>query len=1229
VSVVPAVVLVVASMLVFAAPPAEAVVATPLPYCSTYTPFTVGDTLTTECAPNLRSTPSGEYVPLLRYDITANGVFTPDSDVPIPVTITIIPLNLPVPIGNYNPGWTDCFGDGCPAQQQGFPQRGFIRTPDEFGNLTGPFRRTGQFGWRLSQVPGQSLGCYRQLSCNYELRFLEGYSDDDGTWVATLDAPQQVLLDMTTGFAPLAFNERQPATAPVARFTATDQGKRTFRFDASTSTDTIVEYRWKFGDGEELVTADPVVDHVYRSPGPKTVSLQVVDAANNPSAEMSKVIEVPGILVNAIGDGARAPDRPGCDTGQQLDNGDAECTLRAAIEALNAGEGDTVEFDLPDGAGPIEPANPLPKVTADDATIDAATQDADPVVLRGHGLAFEGAERATLRGLTLLGGGTAIDLSNSPDATVESTRIGVAPDGSVDLPTSAIVIFDSPRTRLGGSAEAANVVAASDTGILVASSAGANSNDVRIEHNLIGVDRDGRRLAGDGTGVFGFGVTSSTAKRLQVLDNTIAGWDLNVAFTGQNVEGARLEGNRVGTDPSGTTTVGQATMNVRVDAAPAVVIRSNVIAGARNDLQVAGSLQIRVQQVDGKTTFEYVQPGGSLLSRPPTATGVVIDRNRVGLLAPTTSAPSTGVAIFADASDTTVTGNIVGGHARAEIRAHGTTRTTITGNDVGAASVGLAEVAIEVRGTTDSTVRRNTVGTARRGIAIADSATGLVVRDNVIGLDDSGGPRPVELGVAVGPGAGEVTIGPANTIANASIAAVQADRRSVVTGNLLGNASTGPNAVGLDLNADSTVSRNTITNSTAAGVDVATGAVVTLRSNAIYGTASKVGIQGAPAAPDVAGAARVQRGTSLRTWLVLTGLPTTGAGTIEVFGNTGCDDPEGRVPLFLVAPVPGSSTRVIPILGRGTLTGLTVTYTAIDGRTSVFSDCALAEERPDSDGDGIPDLVENAAPRPAGTNPEVATFVADNDRWVSVVAPQGAAVRDLSIVDDPDPQGHQGTDLPFGVFDFSIDGIAAGSSAKVSIVLPADAPVSSWKKYGPTTPTTPPRWWDFSMDLFTGTGATVGTADVAGYGISKLVSLNLVDGGRGDEDFLANGTIRDPGALYQTDDPPPTVPPPDDADPAPVAAAPPAPSAPVASTSGKLPATGADALDLLSVALALLALGGGLVATSAGPRRRRRAALSGWRAGEGSWQGRPSSRHRRRFELDQHTRHGQPADLQE
>ena len=70
-----------------------------------------------------------------------------------------------------------------------------------------------------------------------------------------------------------------PNQGPTARFAASVNG-RTATFDASASTDTdgrVASYRWDFGDGTSLTTADPRTTHVYPKAGTFRASLVVTD----------------------------------------------------------------------------------------------------------------------------------------------------------------------------------------------------------------------------------------------------------------------------------------------------------------------------------------------------------------------------------------------------------------------------------------------------------------------------------------------------------------------------------------------------------------------------------------------------------------------------------------------------------------------------------------------------------------------------------------------------------------------------------------------------------------------------------------------------------------------------------------------------------------------------------------------------------------------------------------
>ena len=87
-----------------------------------------------------------------------------------------------------------------------------------------------------------------------------------------------------------------PNGIPVAKFTITPtQGDNTtvFTFDASTSTGTILKYRWNFGDGN--FDQGKVVTHQYKSGGQYDVRLKVVSDTKDKDTKIKKLtVEGPG-----------------------------------------------------------------------------------------------------------------------------------------------------------------------------------------------------------------------------------------------------------------------------------------------------------------------------------------------------------------------------------------------------------------------------------------------------------------------------------------------------------------------------------------------------------------------------------------------------------------------------------------------------------------------------------------------------------------------------------------------------------------------------------------------------------------------------------------------------------------------------------------------------------------------------------------------------------------------
>lgn len=84
--------------------------------------------------------------------------------------------------------------------------------------------------------------------------------------------------------------------------------------------------------------------------------------------------------------------------------------------------------------------------------------------------------------------------------------------------------------------------------------------------------------------------------------------------------------------------------------------------------------------------------------------------------------------------------------------------------------------------------------------------------------------------------------------------------------------------------------------------------------------------------------------------------------------------------------------------------------------------------------------------------------------------------------------------FPLGALGFNVNGLNPGAAVEVEIQFPEEVPVSSYFKFSE-------NWYEFLDDGTTGATVTPG----------KL-TLNFVDGGRGDHDGVANGVIEDPGA---------------------------------------------------------------------------------------------------------------------
>jgi hypothetical protein len=482
---------------------------------------------------------------------------------------------------------------------------------------------------------------------------------------------------------------------------------------------------------------------------------------------------VPAPVVNSTGDApARDGGASGCDTGATVQlNGAtvAECTLRAAIQAENAGSvaQKTISFASGFTGTSIAPATPLPALTASGVTLDFSTAPsgfeltgstaASPGLdVRGSGAIVRGLHAVTFAtGLLLEGaGGTTVVASTFEDSVgVEVTspgdRIGGTTPADRDLfPHDYVGVY------VHGTAATGTSITGSWFG-LAADGATASPNDASILiRDAAGTTIGGSTsLAGTGAGnVLVAGQLTGTP-----ADGAIQVFGID----GAGVSGTTIAGNTIGLAADGTT---QLPAQARDGILVAGVVRDTVIGGA------AGSGNV----VDADAVA--ADPAEILIASTST-TGTQVLGNRIG----TDAAGAHALAGFATQRGVYVKGathstiglsgdgnTIVGAGSgilqtlgspteqllyptAVDVPGTGTTQTGVTSASIGGNSVNLigstfvpptdaafaSTIGIGVNGSGD-TVQHNIVAGTRLGIAVLQATGSEAVTGNVVGLTPDG-----------------------------------------------------------------------------------------------------------------------------------------------------------------------------------------------------------------------------------------------------------------------------------------------------------------------------------------------------------------------------------------------------------------------------------------------------------------------------------------------------------
>lgn len=282
----------------------------------------------------------------------------------------------------------------------------------------------------------------------------------------------------------------------------------------------------------------------------------------------------------------------------------------------------------------------------------------------------------------VIGNSVGISIQDGTNNVVQGNYIGIDATGTNGLPTGTCIQLDTGNNLIGGtSAVARNVIASSFPGTGVVCSGGTGN---RIQGNFIGTDATGAKTLTLGTGVrvdntsFATQIGGLTAipgtppGNVIVAPNPGGGGGIGVVV-GQGNAGNVVQGNLIGTDPSGLNPLGNGLDGVTIDGAFNVIGGTNVMA--HNVISANGRWGIRIGTDNAPVHDNLVQ--NNFIGTDITGTnflGNALD----------------GVYVVQCFSNTIQSNVIAGNHSRGINVDFGVTALAILGNSIyGNASLGI------------------------------------------------------------------------------------------------------------------------------------------------------------------------------------------------------------------------------------------------------------------------------------------------------------------------------------------------------------------------------------------------------------------------------------------------------------------------------------------------------------------------------------------------------------
>jgi Right handed beta helix region len=424
-------------------------------------------------------------------------------------------------------------------------------------------------------------------------------------------------------------------------------------------------------------------------------------------------------------------------------------SLRAAITSASGTPGaSTIDFDIASGIQRIHLQSPLPSLV-NPVTLDGSTQpgfSSTPlIVLDGtfagpsaNGLVLTGGS-STVRDLVIHGfGGSGVVLSGPGDDVVSGDYIGTDVTGTLAFPNGerGVYVNGSSNNTIGGSdAGSGDVISSSDNSGILIV---GGSNNV-IQGDKIGTDMTGTKPLGNE----GFGIRLDHATQTQIggtsasARNIISGNERGGIFLDVGSTGNVVQGNYIGTDVTGTVALAN---NWRgIDAASAT---NNTIGGT-----AAGASNV----ISGNL-------GSGVVLRDGTS-GTVVQHNFIGTDVTGTHALANGyngVLIYA-ADNNTIggtafhSGNLISGNTKSGIDIDADAfANVVEGNYVGTDITGTASLGNGQRGILISGASNNEIGGTSEGsgnVISGNEWAGVLidhnsllnqVQGNFIGTDKTG-----------------------------------------------------------------------------------------------------------------------------------------------------------------------------------------------------------------------------------------------------------------------------------------------------------------------------------------------------------------------------------------------------------------------------------------------------------------------------------------------------------